>query len=107
MSWELGLMAASLIVAIIVAIIGFIRFRKRVNGWKRFGLSGSIPMWLVARAYDEWYSDRENLPRRELIVKGSYYIYKVTSKDKDVMEGHARVSNMVVCRKVRDDKWAK
>ena len=98
MSWESGLLIASPIVAVIVGVVIRWWVKRR---WKRFWLPDSIPIWVVARAYREWYSDKENLPRRDLTLRGHYYIYQVRSKDKNMIESHARVNNMVIYRGVK------
>lgn len=99
---EVGIISVSTILATIIGVILSRHLGK--NKWKRIWLPGSIPMWVVARAYREWYSDKGNLPRRELIIKGSFYEYKAISKDKDMIEPHARVNNMVVYRREQNAK---
>lgn len=99
MSWE----AVSPIVATIIGVIlTWYVWRKRKKGWKRIWLSGNIPMWLVVKVYEQWYSNRDNLPRRDLLIPGAYYIYNVISKNKDMHEVRARVNNMIVYRKEPD-----
>ena len=103
-SIEVGITAASPVVAVIIGECIRRRIVNKANKWRRIWRSGNIPMWLVARAYEQWYSDKDNLPRRDLTIKGRYYIYEVRSKDKNAYEARAMVGNMIVLRRVRDDK---
>ncbi len=97
------LLVISTIVAPILAWFITYSVTKVKNKWKRVKYN-HIPLWVIHFLYNEVFPDKICLADGSRVVRGTYYQYKILFKRR-IAEPDAQTKDIVVYRKVRDDKY--
>ncbi len=103
MRLETILLIVSTIVAPVIAVFVTYFVTKEKNKWKRVK-SSHIPLWVIHFLYNEVFPDRICLADGSRVFLGTYFQYKVVFKRR-IAEPDAQIKDLVIYRKVRDDKY--